>query len=96
MRGNAHVRFWRAGAGNGAGVVTRPPRPFPIRRLIQSIGKGANLFFQFVSRCYERDSIIISSNQRLGAWGGLFIWRPGEQSGIFPCCDVAGKRGKER
>ena len=32
MRGNAHVRFWRAEAGNGAGV-TRPPHPFPTRHL---------------------------------------------------------------
>ncbi len=71
MRGNAHVRFWRAGEGNGAGVVTRPLRPFsadvcPIDR------QGANLFLQFVSRRYELGSIIIISHQRLGAWGGVF------------------------
>jgi DNA replication protein DnaC len=39
---------------------------------VQSTGKAANLFFQFVSRRYERDSIIITRNQRLGAWGGVF------------------------
>jgi DNA replication protein DnaC len=31
--------------------------------------QGANLFFQLVSRRYERGSIIITSNQSLGAWG---------------------------
>ena len=31
--------------------------------------QGANLFFQLVSRGYERGSIIITSNQSLGAWG---------------------------
>jgi DNA replication protein DnaC len=34
--------------------------------------QGANLFFQLVSRRYERGSIIISSNQSLGAWGEVF------------------------
>jgi hypothetical protein len=34
--------------------------------------QGANLFFQLVSRCYERGSIIITSNQSLGAWGEVF------------------------
>jgi DNA replication protein DnaC len=37
----------------------------------------ANLFFQFVSRRYERDSIIITSNQRLGAWEVRSTIRPG-------------------
>ena len=32
----------------------------------------ANLFFQLVSRRYERGSIIITSNQSLGAWGEVF------------------------
>ena len=34
--------------------------------------QGANLLFQLVSRSYERDSIIITSNQSLGAWGEVF------------------------
>ncbi len=46
--------------------------------LIDEIGylpidrQGANLFFQLVSRRYERGSIIITSNQSLGAWGEVF------------------------
>ena len=34
--------------------------------------QGASLFFQLVSRRYERGSIIITSNQSLGAWGEVF------------------------
>jgi hypothetical protein len=34
--------------------------------------QGANLSFQLVSRRYERGSIIITSNQSLGAWGEVF------------------------
>ena len=34
--------------------------------------QGANLFFQLISRRYERGSIIITSNQSLGAWGEVF------------------------
>src|ERR1700751_276814 len=34
--------------------------------------QGANLFFQLVSRRYERGSIIITSNQSLDAWGEVF------------------------
>ena len=60
---------------------------------VQSTGEGANLFLRFVARRYELGWIIIISHQRLGARGGVFIWRPGEQSGIFPCCEVAGKGG---
>ena len=33
---------------------------------------GANLFFQLVSRRYERGAIILTSNQSLGAWGDVF------------------------
>jgi DNA replication protein DnaC len=33
---------------------------------------GANLFFQLVSRRYERGSILITSNQSLSAWGEVF------------------------
>ncbi len=34
--------------------------------------QGANLFFQLVSRRYERGAILITSNQSLGAWGEVF------------------------
>ena len=38
----------------------------PIERL------GANLFFQLVSKRYERGSILITSNQSLAGWGQVF------------------------
>ena len=38
----------------------------PIERL------GANLFFQLVSRRYERGSILVTSNQSLAGWGQVF------------------------
>lgn len=38
----------------------------PIERL------GANLFFQLVSKRYERGSILITSNQSLTGWGQVF------------------------
>src|SRR5271165_2979375 len=47
-------------------VVTDEIGYLPIDR------QGANLFFQLVSRRYERGSIIITSNQSLGAWGEVF------------------------
>ena len=34
--------------------------------------QGANLFFQLVSRRYERGAILLTSNQSLGAWGEVF------------------------
>ena len=34
--------------------------------------QGANLFFQLISRRYERGSILVTSNQSLGAWGEVF------------------------
>lgn len=34
--------------------------------------QGANLFFQLVSRRYERGAMIVTSNQSLGAWGDVF------------------------
>jgi DNA replication protein DnaC len=33
---------------------------------------GANLFFQLISRRYERGAIILTSNQSLGSWGEVF------------------------
>ncbi len=38
----------------------------PIDRL------GANLFFQLISRRYERGSMILTSNQTYGNWGDIF------------------------
>lgn len=34
--------------------------------------QGANLFFQLVSRRYEKGAILLTSNQSLGAWGEVF------------------------
>ena len=34
--------------------------------------QGANLFFQLISRRYERGSILLTSNQSVGAWGDVF------------------------
>lgn len=34
--------------------------------------QGANLFFQLISRRYEKGAIILTSNQSLGAWGEVF------------------------
>jgi DNA replication protein DnaC len=34
--------------------------------------QGANLFFQLIRRRYERGSILLTSNQSLGAWGEVF------------------------
>jgi DNA replication protein DnaC len=33
---------------------------------------GANLFFQLISRRYERGPMILTSNQSFGAWGEVF------------------------
>jgi DNA replication protein DnaC len=33
---------------------------------------GANLFFQLISRRYERGPMILTSNQSFGAWGDIF------------------------
>ena len=38
----------------------------PIHRM------GANLFFQLISRRYERGPLILTSNQSFGAWGEVF------------------------
>jgi len=34
--------------------------------------QGANLFFQLISRRYEKGSLILTSNQRFGKWGEIF------------------------
>ena len=33
---------------------------------------GANLFFQLISRRYERGPMILTSNQSFGSWGEVF------------------------
>src|SRR5205807_8512391 len=33
---------------------------------------GANLFFQLISRRYERGPMILTSNQSFGSWGDVF------------------------
>ncbi len=33
---------------------------------------GANLFFQLISRRYEKGSMILTSNQSYGNWGEIF------------------------
>lgn len=50
------------------------PRPL----IVDEIGylpierQGANLFFQLISRRYERGPMILTSNQSFGAWGEVF------------------------
>lgn len=44
---------------------------------------AAHLFFQLVSRRYERGANLITSNRSVGEWGGVF-GEPFRQSSIFP------------
>jgi DNA replication protein DnaC len=38
-----------------------------------SVGAGAgNLFFQLVSRRYERGAMLVTSNRAVGEWGSVF------------------------
>ena len=70
MRGNVHVRFGGRDGRNGAGA-TWQPRCLPTQHLpIDS--QGANLFFQLISRRYERGPMILTSNQSFGSWGDVF------------------------
>jgi DNA replication protein DnaC len=34
--------------------------------------QGANLFFQLISRRYERGPMVLTSNQSFAAWGDVF------------------------
>ena len=68
----------RQGAdGEPPGRAPQAPRQ-PQVLIIDEIGyipidrQGANLFFQLVSRRYERGALIVTSNQSLGAWGDVF------------------------
>src|SRR5258705_28528 len=52
--------------------------PVPRLLIIDEIGylpidrAGANLFFQLISRRYERGPMILTSNQSFGSWGEVF------------------------
>lgn len=52
--------------------------PVPRRLIVDEIGylpidrAGANLFFQLISRRYERGPMILTSNQSFGSWGEVF------------------------
>ena len=52
----------------------------PIDRL------GANLFFQPISRRYERGPMILTSNQSFGAWGEVFGDRVIATAILDACC----------
>jgi len=64
----------------GEGRLEEKLKMFTVPRLlvIDEIGylpidrQGANLFFQLVSRRYERGPTILTSNQSFGAWGDVF------------------------
>jgi len=51
------------------------PYSLPKRLIIDEIGDipidqhGAHLFFQLISRRYERGSMLLTSNQSFGQWG---------------------------
>jgi hypothetical protein len=70
MRGNVHVRFGGREWGNGAGE-TRPPRPLPTRHMPLE-RQAAHLFFQLISRRYEKGSMLITTNQSVTQWGTVF------------------------
>ena len=51
--------------------------------------QGANLFFQLVSRRYERGSLILTSNQSLGMWGARCSAIPlSRQRSWIGCCTI--------
>ncbi|HEC67315.1 MAG TPA: hypothetical protein ENI35_00645 [Candidatus Desulfofervidus auxilii] len=37
--------------------------------------KAANYLFQLISKCYERKSLIVSSNKGFEQWGEIFLLR---------------------
>lgn len=65
---------------HGEGRLEEKLKLYTVRRLliIDEIGylpidrAGANLFFQLISRRYEKGSMILTSNQSFGAWGEVF------------------------
>lgn len=47
---------------------------------------GANLFFQLISRRYERGPMVLTSNQSFGAWGEVFGDRIIAKPSWTGCC----------
>ena len=47
---------------------------------------GANLFFQLISRRYERGPMILTSNQSFGAWGDVFGTGSSPPPSSTACC----------
>src|SRR6185295_16576306 len=45
---------------------------------------AAHLFFQLVSRRYERGSMLVTSNRAVGEWGAVF-------GGLRPCLTTAAR-----
>ena len=64
----------------GEGRLEEKLKTYTVPRLliIDEIGylpidsQGANLFFQLISRRYERGPMILTSNQSFGSWGDVF------------------------
>ena len=60
------------------GLVDRPMSAMEVEDLIDAFGKavierqGANLFFQLISRRYEKGPMILTSNQSFGSWSEVF------------------------
>lgn len=50
--------------------------------------QGTNLFFQLVSRRYERGALILTSNQSLGAWARCSAIRSSRQRSWIGCCTI--------
>ena len=51
--------------------------------------QGANLFFQLISRRYERGPMVLTSNQSFGAWGEVFgdrVIANGDPGPCAPSC----------
>ena len=46
--------------------------PPPALTLLPIDQTGANLFFQLISRRYEKGPMILTSNQSFGSWGEIF------------------------
>jgi DNA replication protein DnaC len=69
--------------GSGVGALTRPSE-----LIVDELGslplekETANLFFQLVSRRYERGSLLLTTNQTITQWGKC-LRRPG--SSPRPC-----------
>jgi len=62
----------------GEGKLEEKLKVYTVLLVIDEIGYlpidrvGANLFFQLISRRYERGPMILTSNQGFGSWGDVF------------------------